>query len=122
MAPKRCCGIASWRASAFACSAAALRATCCIIALAPGAAHHYKLTIGGHGSPWTPETARRETKRLLGSIEDGADPAADKIARQEAPTIADLAERFVAEHVEAKRKASTALECGGSGFLDSEIS
>ena len=43
-------------------------------------------------------------------IEDGADPAADKIARQEAPTIAELAERFLAEHAEAKRKASTAAE------------
>jgi hypothetical protein len=28
-----------------------------------------KLTIGRHGSPWTPETARREAKTLLGMIE-----------------------------------------------------
>jgi integrase len=69
-----------------------------------------KLTIGRHGSPWTPETARREAKTLLGLIEDGADPAADKMARREAPTIAQLAERFLAEHAEAKRKASTAAE------------
>jgi integrase len=69
-----------------------------------------KLTIGRHGSPWTPETARREAKTLLGMIEDGADPAADKIARREAPTIAELAERFLAEHAEAKRKGSTAAE------------
>jgi integrase len=69
-----------------------------------------KLTIGRHGSPWTPETARGEAKRLLGLIEGGADPAADKIARTESPTIADLAERFLAEHAETKRKTSTALE------------
>jgi integrase len=69
-----------------------------------------KLTIGRHGSPWTPETARREARRLLGIIEDGADPAADKMARREAPTIAELAERFLAEHAEAKRKGSTAAE------------
>ncbi len=69
-----------------------------------------KLTIGRHGSPWTPETARREAKRLLGMVENGADPAADRIARQEAPTMAELAERFLAEHAEAKRKASTAAE------------
>ncbi len=69
-----------------------------------------KLTIGRHGSPWTPETARKEAKTLLGMIEDGADPAADKIARREAPTIAELAERFLAEHAEAKRKGSTAAE------------
>jgi len=69
-----------------------------------------KLTIGRHGSPWTPETARREAKRLLGLIEGGADPAADKLARKEAPTIAELAERFLAEHAEAKRKTSSAAE------------
>jgi integrase len=69
-----------------------------------------KLTIGRHGSPWTPETARGEAIKLLGRIEDGADPAADKIARREAPTVAELAERFLAEHAEAKRKGSTAAE------------
>jgi hypothetical protein len=69
-----------------------------------------KLTIGRHGSPWTAETARKETKRLLGLVENGADPAADKIARKEAPTLAELADRFLAEHAEAKRKVSTAAE------------
>src|SRR5438477_1001607 len=68
-----------------------------------------KLTIGKHGAPWTPETARKEARRLLGLVEGGADPAAAKIARKEAPTIADLVERFFAEHAQAKRKASTAL-------------
>jgi len=33
-----------------------------------------KLTIGRHGSPWTPETARKEAKTLRGMIEDGAAP------------------------------------------------
>jgi integrase len=69
-----------------------------------------KLTIGRHGSPWTPETARREARRLLGLVGTGADPAADKIARQEAPTVTELGERFLIEHAEAKRKSSTAVE------------
>jgi hypothetical protein len=68
-----------------------------------------KVTIGRHGAPWTPETARKEARRLLGLVEGGADPAAAKIARNEAPTVADLVERFFIEHVQAKRKASTAL-------------
>jgi integrase len=67
-----------------------------------------KLTIGKHGAPWTPETARSEAKRLLGLVESGTDPGADKIARKEAPTVAEVADRFLAEHAEAKRKASTA--------------
>jgi hypothetical protein len=32
------------------------------------------LTIGPHGSPWTPESARREAKRLLGLVASGSDP------------------------------------------------
>ena len=43
-------------------------------------------------------------------VEDGADPAADKIPACEAPTVAELAERFLAEHATAKRKGSTAAE------------
>jgi hypothetical protein len=69
-----------------------------------------KVTIGKHGSPWTAETARREARRLLGLVEGGGDPAAAKIARKEAPTVADLVERFFAEHAQAKRKATTALQ------------
>jgi integrase len=69
-----------------------------------------KVTIGKHGAPFTPETARSEAKRLLGLVEGGADPGADKIARKEAPTVADLAERFLAEHADAKRKTSTAAQ------------
>jgi integrase len=68
-----------------------------------------KLTIGRHGSPWAPETARKEARRLLGLVEAGSDPAGARIARKEAPTVTDLTERFLVEHAEAKRKASTAL-------------
>lgn len=68
-----------------------------------------KLTLGKHGA-WTAEQARSEAKRLLGLVAGGADPGADKIAQKQAPTIVNLAERFIAEHAEAKRKASTATE------------
>ena len=33
------------------------------------------LTIGKHGSPWTPEKARKEAVRLLGLVADNKDPA-----------------------------------------------
>src|SRR5207302_8947972 len=46
-----------------------------------------KVTIGKHGSPWTPDTARREAKRLLGHVENGADPAGDKAAGRKAPMM-----------------------------------
>jgi integrase len=69
-----------------------------------------KLTIGKHGSPWTPDSARTEAKRLLGLVAGGADPAGAKSERRMAECIADLAARFLAEHVEAKRKDRTAAE------------
>jgi Arm DNA-binding domain len=47
-------------------------------------------TIGRHGSPWTPDTARREAKRLLGSVAGGIDPAALKQAKRSAQSVAEL--------------------------------
>ena len=46
-----------------------------------------RLTIGKHGSPWTPETARTEAKRLLAEVAAGRDPAT---ARQEDRKALDL--------------------------------
>ena len=37
------------------------------------------VTIGRHGSPWTPDKARREAKRLFGLVAAGKDPQAEKI-------------------------------------------
>jgi integrase len=67
-------------------------------------------TIGKHGSPWTAELARREAKRLLGLVAEGKDPARAKSVDRSAPTIAELADRFLSEHVEAKNKSSTQAE------------
>jgi integrase len=68
-----------------------------------------KLTIGRHG-PWTADEARTKAKQLLGEVAHGKDPAGTKAAARAAPTVADLAQRFLSEHVELKRKASTAAE------------
>jgi integrase len=69
-----------------------------------------RYTIGKHGSPWTAETARTEAKRLLALVAQGKDPASAKAAAKAAPIVAEFAMRFLAEHAEAKRKASTAAE------------
>jgi integrase len=44
----------------------------------------------------------------LGQVTHGRDPAGERITERGTPTIAELAERFLTEHVEAKRKAGTA--------------
>jgi integrase len=69
-----------------------------------------KLTIGRHGSPWAPEQARADAKRLLGLVAQGKDPAGAKAEANVAPIVDELAARFLDEHVEAKRNASTARE------------
>ncbi len=69
-----------------------------------------RYTIGRHGSPWTPEQARQEAKRLLGMIANGVDPADHRTNRKAAPSIAELAKRFLAEHVEYKTKPKTGKE------------
>jgi Site-specific recombinase XerD len=69
-----------------------------------------KYTIGKHGSPWNPDTARKEAKRVLGRVAAGADPAAEREAERKAGTVAQLCDTFLADHVEAKRKGRTAIE------------
>src|SRR5829696_4777780 len=68
------------------------------------------LTIGKHGSPWTPELARREARRVLGLVAEGKDPAEKKQKDRSAPTVTALAEQFLEEHVNAKSKDRTYLE------------
>ena len=57
-----------------------------------------RYTIGRHGSPWTPDTARTEAKRLLIEVGQGIDVAAMKQERsRRAPDLAfkSYCERFV---------------------------
>src|SRR6516164_3694934 len=54
-------------------------------------------TIGRHGAPYTPETARREARRILGEVVKGADPAAEKRAKRKATTIAELCDSYLAD-------------------------
>ena len=43
-----------------------------------------RVTIGRHGSPWTPDAAKRKAKAILGAVAKGQDPAAEKRAIREA--------------------------------------
>ncbi len=51
-------------------------------------------TIGRHGAPWTPETAREEAKRLLGEVARSADPASDKHTKRNAKTVEELCDLY----------------------------
>jgi integrase len=54
-------------------------------------------TIGRHGAPWTPETARQEARRLLGDVARKRDPAAEKRAARIAQTVAELCDVYLAD-------------------------
>jgi len=67
-------------------------------------------TIGRHGAPWTPDTARQEARRILGEVVRGADPAADKRAARKAKTVAELCDLYLidaeSERLLTRRKAA----------------
>jgi integrase len=50
-------------------------------------------SIGRHGSPWTPDTARIEAQRLLGTLAGGDDPFAQPLA---AESFGNEVERYLA--------------------------
>lgn len=66
------------------------------------------ITIGRHGSPWTPETARKEAFRLLGQIAGGDEPRLKREDLTGKPTLKEAAARFMAEH--GVRLKPTSLE------------
>jgi integrase len=65
-----------------------------------------RLTIGKHGSPWTPEMARAEAKRLLAEVAAGRDPATARQQERDALTFGELIDLYLAEGA-GHKKAST---------------
>ena len=65
-----------------------------------------RLTLGSVGV-LTPEQARGKAKDALSAARLGDDPAHQKAVGRRATTVAQLAELFLTEHVEAKRKPGT---------------
>jgi Arm DNA-binding domain len=54
-------------------------------------------TIGRHGAPWTPETARKEARRILGNVASGKDPAGDKKKARRAESVSALCDLYFAD-------------------------
>lgn len=65
------------------------------------------VSIGRHGSPWTPETARKEAQRLLGLVVGGVDPNGG--ANDDGGTVAVV----LAQYLERKRSALKPLSFDG---------
>jgi integrase len=68
------------------------------------------LTIGKHGGPWTPETARVRARRLLGEIAEGKDPAAVRDAQLAVPSFKEFSDRYLAEYAVPRKKPRSVEE------------
>lgn len=60
-----------------------------------------RYTIGPYPR-WTVAAARKRAEELRREVENGRDPAGEKRERREAPTVVDLVDRYVAEHLPTK--------------------
>lgn len=71
--------------------------------------HARRITIGAHGSPWTPASARSEAERLAMMVKRGVDPREHRLQRRrEAVDLAfrPYAQRFLERYVTAEWPAS----------------
>jgi hypothetical protein len=66
-----------------------------------------RVTLGPVGT-LTPDEARRLARTTLGSVAHGLDPATLRAAERRASTLREIAELFLSEHAEPKRKPLTA--------------
>jgi integrase len=71
-----------------------------------------RLTIGKHGSPWTPETARIEAKRLLAEVAAGRDPATARQEERYALIFGELIDLYLAEGAGHKKHSTLKVDRG----------
>ena len=65
-----------------------------------------RITLGRYG-PMAADEARKDALDALARIRKGEDPAHDKTREREARPLGELIDKFLTEHVAAKRKAGT---------------
>ncbi|MCY4468292.1 MAG: tyrosine-type recombinase/integrase [Thiotrichales bacterium] len=69
-----------------------------------------RITIGRHGVV-SAEQARRKAAQFIASIKAGEEPARTRSPPDAGPTIAEVAERYMREHVAVRCKPATARAC-----------
>jgi integrase len=76
-------------------------------------------TIGEHGKV-TAEAARAKAQRVLQTVAvDGSDPSGEREAFRAAPTVNDLLDRYIKEHIERRNRART--QASFKGIVDRDI-
>jgi len=64
-------------------------------------------TIGAHGSPWTPDMARNEARRILALVSQGKDPSAERAAarKRDGDTVDDFMALFIDKYARKRQKS-----------------
>ena len=65
-----------------------------------------RFKIGVHGSPWTPENARQEARRVLGCVADGHDPQQTKLDARAELSIAEVCGLYLSEGLVTRKESS----------------
>lgn len=71
-----------------------------------------RFTIGTHGSPWTPDSAKVEAKRLLGLVANNTDPAELKAEIKNDITLGELCDLYLKEGCTTKSPNTIATDTG----------
>ena len=66
-----------------------------------------RFTIGQHGSPWTPNSARDEAKRILGLVKEGRDPSVERTTARErgGDSVAELVSLFIDKYAKVRQRS-----------------
>ncbi|MGI9357261.1 MAG: tyrosine-type recombinase/integrase [Rhizobiaceae bacterium] len=71
-----------------------------------------RFTIGQHGAPWTPDTARVEANRILVCLSAGIDPGEERRKAEADLTIAELCDLYTKEGCGTKKASTLATDRG----------
>lgn len=66
-----------------------------------------RYTIGRHGSPWVPDTARKKAIEILAEVIKGKDPAADRreARRPDQDTVTHFVDLFIERYAKKKQRS-----------------
>ena len=68
-----------------------------------------RMTLGRHGKI-TADEARKTALRVFAAVREGKDPLAERRAYIDAPTVGDLLDRYITEHLERRNRPTTRAE------------
>jgi len=74
--------------------------------------HLRRYTIGKHGAPWAPESARAEANKILASLAIGKDPMEEKNKARNDLTMTALCALYLKEGCSAKKESTISTDIG----------